>query len=1003
MPFFRASGKLVYFAHVPKCAGSSVEHYLRQRFGTLGFVEEHFFSLPQSLNWSRSSAQHVPADIMDRLFPAGFFDATFAVVRHPVERVVSEFHYLRDQLLQIDPSEIFSTWLAQLDGVLTASPWLYDNRLRPMADMVPTDATVFRLEDGLERIIPYLDDLVGPHDQKLDFGRVLTRDASIPKVVPTAEDIATIERIYRKDFDRFGYAVTSVPSKVVPVFVQTDPIVAARPDRNELAARFRDIGLDAFKEGQLPEAYANFRFALNCAPDDPQLNGLIASAALRLGAVYLALNHAEKALERQPDQLDALLSLAGARLKLKHSNARDSVEAVESYEQLGNFRALLRMAAEAADENPETALVEVAEYMETQPQDTHARDLFFETFRAFHGTEDKNRFREFVDGVAVFAEQGIAEPLAKPLDGLEGCVDIIIPVYNSLNAVEACLRSIRRWPSQALHKVILVDDCSALETEAWLAEYRDRHDDIVLVRNAENLGFTRAVMAGVGQSQAPYMLFLNSDTEVTSGWLDGLLGAMNADARTALVGPLSNNAFYQSIRPSTQDSSEGPWNRSPNDFAAMIEAISKRAFPRVPFLSGFCLLVHRGAFDRAGGLDSEAFPYGYWEVQDLCLKLTDLGYDSVIADHVYVHHEGGSSINKERRDRLSDIGRARMFERFSALRVLIAEVVSALQSEVAGYTAASEALDNFLTFAIKKELSKADVPLVGPQVQHKCLKYPPGSMVERELCLFVTHCPLGAPHDYTMAYLAELKQAGLLVIVCLVVEDLDIPVVDGFLDLADGVLLRKNGGYDFGAWADLLRCFPQAWGAGRLYFANDSILGPFQSLGPIIEKIRDRDAGFFALSECTTTQRHTQSFFIGWNQVNLTCSRLRGFWEGIQNFVGKDAVILNYEFGLIGLIDGLKDPTYQVLFGYPQIFGCSADELSGVNPTHNGWKRLLAAGFPFVKTDLLRDGVANVDNSDWENICIEYGADPKALHRCIEASRINRLNIGTVAEALRSA
>ena len=46
-------------------------------------------------------------------------------------------------------------------------------------------------------------------------------------------------------------------------------------------------------------------------------------------------------------------------------------------------------------------------------------------------------------------------------------------------------------------KIILVDDCSSEETAAWLAGYRDRHGDVHLVRNAENLGFTRAVTAGV--------------------------------------------------------------------------------------------------------------------------------------------------------------------------------------------------------------------------------------------------------------------------------------------------------------------------------------------------------------------------------------------------------------------------------------------------------------------------------------------------------------------------
>lgn len=1004
MPVFRASEKLVYFAHVPKCAGSAVERYLRQRFGAIGFVDDEFYSLPQSLNWSRSSAQHIPVSILDRLFPAGFFDASFAVVRHPVERLVSEFHYVRDLLLRIDPSESFSAWLGQIDSVLATSPWLYDNHLRPMTDIVPEGATVFRLEDGLDRIIPYLDALVGRHDHALTFDRVLTRDRSIPQVVATADDIAVIERIYRQDYLRFGYDLTADPapadlsSTALPAPTRPQGVVTARTDRSALAARFRDLGLGHFKDGNIPEAYANFRFALNCAPDDATIHGMIASAALRLGAVHLALHHAETALTQQPGQLDALLALAGARLKLKHPDVRASVEALSSFDQLGNFRVLLQMAVEAAEGNFETALVSVAESLEARPQDSMARELFAETFRTFRAHPDKERSQEFVDGVGVLAEAGMAEALIHPDQGQGAMVDLIVPVHNALAQLQNCLRSVRRWPSDAIHKIILVDDGSDRETAAWLDGYRDQHDDVILLRNAEARGVTQAVRMGIGQSQAPYMLLLTSDTEVTADWLDGMLDAMRAGTHTALVGPLSNCASHQSIRPGRQDGTDGPWHRSPDDFAALLKAISKRAFPRVPLLSGFSTLVHRGAFDRAGGIDADAFPHGDGPIEDLCLKLTDLGYDSVIADQVYVHRD--DSTDTARGDTLSDHVRARLFERHSSLRVLIAEALCAQQSEVARCTAAVESLDRTLALT-QKDHSKTDRPQVGPQVRNRCLKSPPDSLVERELCFFVTHCPLGAPHDYTITYLSELKRAGLLVVVCLVVEDLDIPVTDALMELVDGVLLRENGGYDFGAWADLMRRFPQAWGAGRLYFANDSILGPFQSLGPIIDRIRDRDAGFFALSECTMTKRHTQSFFFGWNQANLTSATVRGFWNGVQNFTAKESVRLNYELGQFGPVDSLNDPTYQIIFDYRHIFGCSPEDLPGVNPTHNGWKRLLAAGFPFVKADLLRDGVANVESRDWESVCANHGADPEALHRCIEASRINRLQIGTVAEVVR--
>jgi len=989
MPFFKASQKVIYFAHVPKCGGSAVEHYLRARFGAVGFVDENFFSQPASQQWTRSSAKHISADSLDRLFPAGFFDASFAVVRHPVERLVSEYHFLRDKRPLIDRSVSFSTWVAHLDRAIAENSWLYDNHLRPMVDLIPAQATVFHLEDGLERVIPYLDDLVGPCDRSLQIERILTRDPGIPKAVPTPEDIATIERLYRQDFETFGYPLQAISPRVALNPARVAATSALRPDRSADAASFRTKGIARFKDGDITQAHANFRFALNCAPENAESHALIANTALRLGALHLAVDHAAKALDGQPGNLDALVALAGAQLRLKDPKARESVEALAPYEQLGDFRHLLRIALSANEGEYEAVLFDLADYLETHQRDVFAGELLYKTFCAFRDGDDEERFRQFLDGVNVLADQAVRAPLEKPEPGRQAFVDIIIPVYNAIDELETCLASIRKWPSTAMGKIILVDDCSSEETAAWLAGYRDRHSDVRLIRNAENLGFTRAVMAGVRESHAPFMLFLNSDTQVTPHWLDGMLEAMQAGPQTALVGPLSNNGFHQTIRPTPPTGMAPPAGQDPDEMAAQVLAISQKVFPRVPFLSGFCLLVDRCAFDLAGGLDCEAFPHGYWEVQDLGLKLVDLGFDSVIADHVYVHHEGGGSIGNERRERLTAEGLVRMQERYSALRVLIAEAVSGSEPEIARHR---------LAWATRDRSTQSTAPQRPPQIGHRvgqrCLQEPPESVAGREVCLFVTHCPLGAPLEYTLIYLEELKRAGLVVIVCLVVEDLSIPVVDKVFELADGVLLRENGGYDFGAWADILRRFPQVWGAERLYFANDSLVGPFQPLGPIIEQIRDRDAGFFALSECTFKKHHAQSFFFGWKQQNLASALLRAFWDSIKNFSDKDDVIKHYEMSIADLSDQLFDPTRQILFGFENVLSLGLLDLSGISLPHHAWRSLLAKGFPFVKMNLLREGILGVDSSDWETICATHGANIEAMHRSIEASRVNRLAVG---------
>ena len=266
--------------------------------------------------------------------------------------------------------------------------------------------------------------------------------------------------------------------------------------------------------------------------------------------------------------------------------------------------------------------------------------------------------------------------------------------------------------------------------------------------------------------------------------------------------------------------------------------------------------------------------------------------------------------------------------------------------------------------------------------------------VDDEICLFVTHAPVGQVSEYTLHYLMSLCAAGLRVVVCPIVQDLDVPLQRELVEPADAVLPRLDGGFDFAAWADMLAALPQIWDARRVYFVNDSIIGPFQSLNPLIDHIRQRNAGFFALSECTNSVYHAQSFFFGWNRVNLSSEALRAFWRTVAVQRSKDRVVFDYEHQIAPLSGELPDASQDFVFGMAKIFGADARHISCINPTHHAWRHLLSSGFPFVKTDLLRDGVGSVDASDWEEVCRAHGADIGALHRHIESSRVYRTAFG---------
>src|SRR5258708_37036137 len=87
--------------------------------------------------------------------------------------------------------------------------------------------------------------------------------------------------------------------------------------------------------------------------------------------------------------------------------------------------------------------------------------------------------------------------------------------------------------------------------------------------------------------------------------------------------------------------------------ASLVSDCSVRAFPRVGFLNGFCLLIRRALRDDIGNFDDDAFGGGNGEENDYCLRATEAGWKIPAAEDTYVYHTQSKSSSDERRVQLS--------------------------------------------------------------------------------------------------------------------------------------------------------------------------------------------------------------------------------------------------------------------------------------------------------------------------------------------------------------
>lgn len=168
------------------------------------------------------------------------------------------------------------------------------------------------------------------------------------------------------------------------------------------------------------------------------------------------------------------------------------------------------------------------------------------------------------------------------------------------------------------------------------------------------------------------------------------------------------------------------------------------------------------------------------------------------------------------------------------------------------------------------------------------------------------------------------------------------------LDVADLTVLRRpNSGYDFGSWAVAMEHVSPLLTADKVLVVNDSLVGPFASLAPVVADFESTTADVWGMVESRQGVSHLQSYFRGFRYGVLAEPTMRSFWRDVRVIPDKSQLIAEYEFGFTPFLRR---------HGYSR--GCfvhSDDVVWGeLNPTIHGWRKLLDVGVPFVKRELLR-------------------------------------------------
>ena len=194
-------------------------------------------------------------------------------------------------------------------------------------------------------------------------------------------------------------------------------------------------------------------------------------------------------------------------------------------------------------------------------------------------------------------------------------------------------------------RIVIADNASTDDSVGFLKEH---YPHIEIIQLQKNFGFAKGYNEALKEVHADYFVLLNSDVEVTPGWLQPMVAlleenVMHASCQPKILAYRNKHLFeYAGAAGGWLDAFGYPFARGRVFDICEEDRGQYDDTSEVFWASGACLLIRSNVFHQLKGFDEYFF--AHQEEIDLCWRMQKEGYKIFCCPQSVVYHVGGGTL-----------------------------------------------------------------------------------------------------------------------------------------------------------------------------------------------------------------------------------------------------------------------------------------------------------------------------------------------------------------------